>query len=267
MEKEQHSSMIMDFLKGNLSDAERSDFETLLTKDQSFKEQFLEMQALWEGLATMEVPEPSEAMDAQFFSMLHEHQEQHTPVTKTSGAKSFLDGLFYWILKPQFAYGLLFVTLLGGFIFSRGTQEVPKNVETVSSSETAQVREKLVLTLLEQNSANKRLEGVSEANKIGKVDEQVINALLRTLNKDPNVNVRLAAIESLTNYVDNPKVRQGLIQSIPNQESPIIQVTLANLMLALEERKSIAPFQQLLEKPELDTTVKKKIEKTIKSII
>ncbi|MGD1947811.1 MAG: hypothetical protein ACFB0A_16505, partial [Croceivirga sp.] len=62
-------------------------------------------------------------------------------------------------------------------------------------------------------------------------------------------------------------VRQGLIQSIPNQESPIIQVTLANLMLALEEKRSIELFKQLLKKPELDTTVKKKIEKTIESII
>ena len=134
-------------------------------------------------------------------------------------------------------------------------------------SETEQVREKLVLTLLEQNSANRRLEGVSEANKIGRVDDRVVDALLRTLNNDPNVNVRLAAIESLTNYVENPKVRQGLIQSIPNQESPIIQVTLANLMLALEEKRSIELFKQLLKKPELDTTVKKKIEKTIESII
>ena len=129
------------------------------------------------------------------------------------------------------------------------------------------VREKLVLTLLDQPSANKRLDGVSEANKIAHIDATIINALLKTLNNDSNVNVRLAAIESLSNYVDDAKVRQGLVQSIPNQEAPIVQVTLANLMLALQEKQSVEPFKKLLQKKELDTTVKKKIESTIQSII
>jgi hypothetical protein len=92
-------------------------------------------------------------------------------------------------------------------------------------------------------------------------------ALLQTLNSDSNVNVRLAAIESLTNYVDNPMVRQGLVQSIPNQESPLLQITLANLMVALQEKASIEPFRQLLKEKQLDTTVKKRIEKSIQSII
>ena len=77
----------------------------------------------------------------------------------------------------------------------------------------------------------------------------------------------MAAIESLSNYVDNAEVRQGLVQSIPNQEAPIVQVTLANLMLALQEKQSVEPFKKLLQKKELDTTVKKKIESTIQSII
>jgi len=67
--------------------------------------------------------------------------------------------------------------------------------------------------------------------------------------------------------VDNPLVRQGLVKSIPNQESPILQITLANLMVALQEKASIEPFKQLLKQKQLDTTVKKRIEKSIESII
>jgi hypothetical protein len=265
MKKEDFEIMALDYLRRTLSDEQKNDFERALESDAILKEQFMELEETWELMEAIAVPEPSQRMDNSFFTILE--KEIGSQQKKRSALKDYFDNLLDWLMKPQLAYALLFLVLIGGYFLNLRDDSTILSTGAVADSETEQVREKLVLTLLEQPSANKRLEGVSEANKIVKVDDQVINALLRTLNKDPNVNVRLAAIESLTSYVGNPKVRQGLIQSIPNQESPIIQVTLANLMLALEEKKSIEPFKRLLEKPELDTTVKRKIEKTIKSII
>jgi len=46
-----------------------------------------------------------------------------------------------------------------------------------------------------------------------------------------------------------------------------LQITLANLMVALQEKSSIEPFRQVLKQKQLDTTVKKRIEKSIESII
>ena len=264
MKKEEFEILALDYLRGTLLENEKQEFEKLL-ENEDFDKQFEEFKEVWQMMEVIKVPEASQEMDNTFFSVLGSEIEKQKK--KKAPLKEYLNVFLGWLMKPQLAYGLLFLFLVGGYFLKLQDDSASSSMSTVADSETEQVREKLILTLLEQNSANKRLEGVSEANKIGKVDDQVINALLRTLNNDPNVNVRLAAIESLTNYVDNPKVRQGLIQSIPNQESPIIQVTLANLMLALEEKKSIEPFKQLLEKPELDTMVKKKIEKTIKSII
>jgi hypothetical protein len=265
MKKEDFEIMALDYLRGTLSDEEKNDFESILESEATFKEHFTELEETWELMDAIAVPEPSCEMDNSVFAILEKEIESQQKARPS--LKDYFDTLLGWFMKPQFAYALLFLVLVGGYFLKLQDDSASSSTSTVADSETEQVREKLVLTLLEQNSANKRLEGVSEANKIGKVDDQVISALLRTLNLDPNVNVRLAAIESLTNYMENPKVRQGLIQSIPNQESPIIQVTLANLMLALEEKKSIEPFRQLLKKPELDTTVKKKIQKTIESII
>ena len=265
MGKEEFEILALDYLRGTLEEKQRVKFKELLEGNGGFQEQFEELKSVWELMDEVQVPEPSEMMDTAFFTVLGDAIEKKQ--RREASSKNYLDTILSWIMKPQLAYGLLFFVLAGGYFLNIRNNPSVATDNAVANSETEQVREKLVLTLLEQNSANKRLEGVSEANKIGKVDEQVINALLRTLNMDPNVNVRLAAIESLTNYVEDPKVRQGLIQSIPNQESPIIQVTLANLMLALEEKKSIEPFKKLLEKPELDTTVKKKIKKTIESII
>lgn len=264
MSKEQFEIQAMDFISGNMSENEKREFENFLDSNPEYKTEFMELSDTWKDIDALDAPRPSEEMDETFFSMLNEE------VGRTK-RKNPSEVLMKWIsifLKPQLAYGILLLGIgfgLGFYINSANNSD--RTTAIVVNEETEDVRQKLVLTLLDQPSANQRLQGVSEANKIDEVDETVIKALLQTLNRDSNVNVRLAAVESLTNYVGNPLVRQGLVQSIPYQESPILQITLANLMVALQEKASIEPFKQLLQEKELDTTVQKKIKKSIESII
>jgi HEAT repeat protein len=96
------------------------------------------------------------------------------------------------------------------------------------------------------------------------VDEKVIQALLQTLNNDPNINVRLVTVETLRQFADEPQVREGLIQSITRQESPLVQIALADVMVGLQEKRSVKQLQRLLEQENLDETVKIKIKETVK---
>ncbi|MEM9647546.1 MAG: HEAT repeat domain-containing protein [Bacteroidota bacterium] len=264
MDKEQFEIQAMEYLSGAMTDERKSDFETFIGKHPSFKIELQELQDTLEMIKAMDAPEPSAKMDTVFFSALSEELDRKKARRSDSGLLKYL-----WpVQKPQWVFGVI-VLCLGlaiGYLLNNQNSAEPIEVVT-QDDETESMRQKLVLTLLEQPSANQRLQGVSEANKIGQADEIVIRALLQTLNNDSNVNVRLAAIESLTNYVDRPEVRQGLVQSIPNQESPILQITLANLMVALQEKASVEPFKELLKEKKLDTMVKKKLQNSIESII
>ena len=264
MDQEKFEIRAMEFMSGTMSSSEAKEFERFLAENPEYQEQYKALSDSWELMGGLKAPEPSVQMDETFFSMLSSEIDR----SKKKAAKgTFWSGIFT-VFRPQLAYGILLLAIGLGMGYYLSSSHQPKTIETtVSNNETEEVRQKLVLTLLEQPSANQRLQGVSEANKFENADEIVIKALLQTLNNDSNVNVRLAAIESLTNYVDNPIVRQGLVQSIPNQESPILQVTLANLMVALQEKASIEPFKKLLKEKQLDTTVKKQIESSIESII
>ena len=266
MENEKFEEWTMVYLSGSLDEDSEKEFETYLKNNTAHQEQFYGLRQTWLRLSETNVPEPSEEMDLKFYDMLHGEIGKVESAAKKSGAR-------FWnfpkaILQPKFAYGVLLLCLGLGFgYFLRPETTDPVQTIVEQEAETESVREQLVLTLLEQPSANQRLQGIGEANKISKVDEKVIRALLRTLNNDPNVNVRLAAIESLTNYLDRPEVREGLVQSIVEQDAPLVQITLANLMLALHEKESIEPFKTLMRTKELDTSVKQKLETTIKSII
>ncbi|UII77018.1 HEAT repeat domain-containing protein [Flagellimonas sp. HMM57] len=262
--KEKFEVQAMDYMMGAMPINERKAFEDFLAKNQEYNSHYQDLVDTWKMIDALNAPTPSEKMDQAFFTMLSDEMANTKKKTRST---IFLEALAT-IFKPQLAYGLLLLGIgLGIGYYINAPQDGVDEDAIIVNQETENIRQKLVLTLLEQPSASQRLQGVSEANKIENVDETVVKALLQTLNSDSNVNVRLAAIESLTNYVDNPLVRQGLVQSIPNQESPIIQVTLANLMVALQEKTSVEPFRQLLKEKEMDTTVKKKIKNSIESII
>ena len=91
--------------------------------------------------------------------------------------------------------------------------------------------------------------------------------MLQTLNNDPNVNVRLATIEALYQHAENPTVREGLIAAITKQDSPLVQIALADVMLSLQEKKSVAELQKLLRKKDLNQAVEAKVKQTINVLI
>ena len=125
----------------------------------------------------------------------------------------------------------------------------------------------MMLALLDNPSASERMRAVSYTDEIKHVDNHVVEALLQTLNNDPNVNVRLTTLDALTKLANHPEVRQGLIQSITQQDSPLMQSAIADVMLKLQEKQSVKQFKELLKQKNLDNGVRTKISHTINSLI
>ena len=128
------------------------------------------------------------------------------------------------------------------------------------------MREVMMLSLLDNDSATERLKAVNISTDVKSADNRITEALLKTLNNDPNVNVRLAAIEALLHHASNPMAREGLVNAITVQESPIVQAALADAMLILQETKSIEEFRKLLDRNGLDQGVRDKLQTTITAL-
>lgn len=267
MEQEKFEMWMMEYLSGELDERERVAFEKYVQEHPEYKEEFDAIAGVWKQVDTIEALEPSQKMDDTFFDMLHTEMEKKESrnFSWIEGLKSYLES----IQKPQLAFGMLLlgIGLSAGYFLNSNTPEVLSNEISAFDAETEEVRGQLVLTLLEQTSANKRLQGVSEAAKLNDANERIIEALFTTLNNDPNINVRLVVIESLAKYVETPEVRMGLVKSIALQDSPLVQIALADLMVTLQEKTSIESMKQLLEQPDIDNTVKQKLEESINHII
>lgn len=253
----------IDYLSGSLSDKAKKEFEAFLVNNPEYQQEFEATKLFW-NTDSEEVPNPSPTMDMNFYSMLKAEEKKANKVSFSTKVKQF------FTLKPvqQFAY--TFAILAVGFFIGNqiDTSENPSEQRIeVAEKETENVRSQLVLTLLDQPSATKRLQAVNEVNKLNSVTEKIIKALFSTLNNDENVNVRLSALQALKKYTEIPLVRGGLIGSIANQTSPLVQIELADLMVILQEKKAVKSFEKLIEKEDINSSAKEKMKESIQSII
>jgi len=122
------------------------------------------------------------------------------------------------------------------------------------------MKQLVTLSLLQQQSASDRLRGVEWSYRLAPPDEQVLSALLRALDSDPNVNVRLAAVDALHQFGADSAVRKGLLRSLEVQRSPLVQFELINLMVDLKEKGSVPVLKELSQRQDLDPTVRERAE-------
>ena len=178
-----------------------------------------------------------------------------------------------WQLTPQYtlAYSLL-LFLIGGWISLQVFSNAENGIHSVDKL-TAEVKEvkdqqeELILALFEKESASDRLRVVNQTKSMDEVGEKLINALLHTLNFDENVNVRLVALETLVKYAGNPYVRENLIKSISYQDSPLVQLAMAQVMVELQEKKSKIYFDQILNNEKTPPEVKSSIEQKLEILL
>jgi HEAT repeat protein len=135
------------------------------------------------------------------------------------------------------------------------------------TKEVSELKEMMMLSLLEKESVTQRLKAVSLTSEMDQVSIRVTNALFATLNQDENVNVRLAALDALKAYSRDSQVRSKLIESIAIQDSPLVQIALAELMVSIQEKRSVDALKQVLQSEKTAKEVKTKISESIDVLI
>jgi HEAT repeat protein len=118
------------------------------------------------------------------------------------------------------------------------------------------MREMVAMTLLQQDSAIGRLQGVSWSNQLERPSEQVLATLLDTLRHDPNVNVRLASIDALRRFGGQAAVRRGVLDALHRQMSPLVQIALIDFVVEVNGREAAETLRQLSMDEMLDRAVR-----------
>lgn len=244
------------------------------------------------ALDAMPAPTPSPRLRARVYAAIA--AEQHAlrnPVTTTEPAAPVARkpatrsgrSLWFWLVQPLAAAALL---ALGFTLGNRSNPALaapvtlpaatptttPAAADAATQRELADLRKKVDsmsqlvgYSLLQQQSrsSNERLRGVLTSAAVEKPDDKTINDLIGALALDPSANVRLNALEALYPHADQDVVRAGVLTSLPREQSPIVQISMIDFLVASRDREATPALQKLSANAQVDLNVREAAKRAL----
>jgi HEAT repeats/Putative zinc-finger len=247
-------ALIPQYLAGELTPAEKDAFEEQLGNNASLRIELEEMRSLWNGLGLVGQGQPSAALRTRFYQRLNAISGNRGGTAPAARWRGWRIGV------PQLAAALSFFVLglLVGRIDSARSSSGPEIAQLHGQVEG--LRQTVALSLLDGDSATSRLEGISWSNQVQRPDNELVLALLTTLNHDRNVNVRLASLDALEKLAGDTAVRKALEESIPMQESPLVQIALVDALVHLRDNAAIDELRKLSSDDAANASVRQRAQ-------
>jgi Putative zinc-finger len=250
---------IPECLAGRLEKAARENLVEHLETCSGCRNELTELGIVWRGLEGMSAPEPDRAMRTRFMEMLSAYQAglEQAPVRKPGRSTRELGGpsrwFAWWPSNPAWQFAIAAALLLVGLVVGRYVAAGPREMSPEMAQLKGQVeglRQLVALSLMQEQSPSDRLRGVSFSSQMGRPDAQVEQALLRAVNHDPNVNVRLSAVDALQTggYARSPDVRRALGDAVMVQDSALVQVAIIDLLVETSDHGSVPGLRNMLGK-------------------
>lgn len=160
---------------------------------------------------------------------------------------------------------LFFATYQVGYRVGSGKGEIASNQLATQLHEQKQ---EVLLASLRDYTGPQKIEAVYNISKSGHASNDLINALVYTMNSDKNVNVRLAAINALSEMMDkNERVKTELIRSLTVQENSLLQISLIQVLTESGVKEAKDEIESMTNSETTDESVKAFAKDMMKIII
>lgn len=261
MNCERVAELLPDYLQGNLGHEQDDQLEDHLHQCANCAQEV----ALWKELAHLPIAQPSGALRANFEAMLAAYREgrreQPRAASRTIGRWSGWSAGDWF--RPAIAGVIAALALLvvGFFAGRYGTaSNAPQAQAQLAEmrAELGSMRQLVVLSMLQQQSATERLQGVSYSTQDAHLDPQILSALVHTLRYDASVDVRLAALDALSRHGNQPQVRSELLEALQPQQSPLVQIALIDLLVDLHDADARGQLQRFQQDLHVDPSVRER---------
>jgi hypothetical protein len=263
---------LIDYLDGALDAASLTAIRQHLEECVECSREAEELQELLTTMkhSTLEIPPP--ALRESFDTMLQSELNMQTtaniiqefPLTERPRRKVLT------LSSPLWQVAAAVILVAGGIAIGMAIRTKPQPVVddqlAALRKEVKDMKEQIMLNLIDDESASQRIKAVSYAEDMSSPDQQVIDVLIQTLNHDKNVNVRLASLYSLARFADRRSVRDSLVSSLSIQTEPIVQVVLINLLAEKRETRAIAPIRDIINNKKTLKEVKDAAQRSLKSL-
>lgn len=246
MEKEKLEGLLIDYMDGKLNEADRQFIERELVNNSDTYKVYEQLKEVVYAMEHDPQLEPGNDVKKNFDQFL----QQEIAANKKSKF-IFFQPAFY---KVAAAIALLIMAGVTAFWMYKDQQR---------AQELAAIRQEMIETkrmmmamMSNEQSASQRITGVAVANQLEKADDEVVMVLVKTMNEDPNTNVRMAALEALSKFHTEPNVRKALIESLVTQKDPVVQIALIQLLVTIKEKGVMKDLERMTK----DKTIMKAVK-------
>ena len=245
MEREKLEGLLIDFIDGRLTESERKEVKELLANN-DVRVLYEQLKQVTSAMDRSSQINPSTRLERSFQQMLQEEiAEQHVPKQKQ---------VFFTPAVLRAAAAVLLVATgiaIGNYVNEYNTQKkqfavIQKQRDSIAA-ENLRLKNDMLAMIGNENSASQRMRGVNVALTYERADDEVVSALVKTMNEDKNTNVRLAALDALSKFHQEPNVRKALIASLAKQNDPIVQIALIQLMVKMKEKGVLKDLNRIIE--------------------
>jgi hypothetical protein len=259
------SENLIDYIEGVIDSELAEKIKIHLENCESCNKEYHQTRELFSTIHKTVNQKPGIELNNSFFRMLEEEKrlQKQQPFAFQD---IFKKHKIYW--QAAAAVLLLITGFLAGYGFKgQRTENQQSDQLTKMQQDVGELKQIMALNLLKDGSASERIKAVNYTEEIPLPGEDVIDALITTLNQDNNSNVRLASIYSLARFKNVPKVKNAFLQTLNQQEDPMIQIVIINILVETEDVRAVNELNKLLEQKELNQDVKEHAEKSLKILI
>jgi len=238
MEREKLEGLLIDFIDGRLTESERKEVKELLNNGE-VRVLYEQLKQVTSAMDRSSELNPSSRLYNDFQQMLKEE------ATRENAPKQKQVFFTPTIFRAAAAIALIMFGAAIGYYINLYSVQQQKIAEV--EKENQRLKEEMLANMEDPSSASLRMRAVNNVTTMATLDDVVVSALVKTMNEDKNTNVRLAALDALSKFQTEPKVKKELIASLSKQDDPIEQIALIQLMVKMKEKGVLNDLNRIIE--------------------
>jgi len=226
--------IIIQFLEGELDTKQQTEFLTEIAEDQKLLKVYEEYKFLYDGFSSANSPELPNEVEDRFQAFLA-MQSKNTSKSK---------------IKPSWIIGIVFLICIAATIIFKNYRAIQDNNEQMFAMQHQ------VKTLMGNQSSSYRIKAVNLSANQPSSNTQAIDLLLDAIMNDRSSNVRLAALESLKQHIENDKVRATIYTAMAHETDAVVLLTYINILSASKEKEATTALKNLTQQESLEQFLK-----------
>jgi HEAT repeats/Putative zinc-finger len=247
MKCEEVDAKMIDYLDNNLEDGIREEIEKHIETCERCLDELKDSQQVLNLFSKDKMIQPDDSLRINFYHMLHgqiSKSEGNAAIQHNKPRARWFESGRYRIAAGIAI--LIFGTFIGMMFHGRVNNYSASTEIRQLHSEVSELRKATMFTMLKEESSSDRIQAVGYAEDLQNADQNVIDVLVKTLNNDKSVNVRMAAAYALSKFADKPQVCDSLVKSLSVQNDPILQVTLINILAERKVKSALVPIEKII---------------------